>query len=83
MTGFSFTLDGIIGLQYALTCWGDREALITALYHVLSSAFSTAHNTPGLISLKGVLSLLCNKDRRNDIHMVPIGDLFKSSNGAC
>ena len=40
-------------------CCGDRRVFITALYQVLSSVFSTPHSTPGLISLKGVLTLFC------------------------
>ena len=41
------------------TCCGDRRVFITALYQVLSSVCSTPHSTPGLISLKGVLTLFC------------------------
>ena len=44
---------------YTNTCCGDRRVFITALYQVLSSVFSTPHSTPGLISLKGVLTLFC------------------------
>ena len=44
---------------YTNTCCGDRRVFITALYQVLSSVFSTPQSTPGLISLKGVLTLFC------------------------
>ena len=44
---------------YSNTCCGDRRVFITALYQVLSSVFSAPHSTPGLISLKGVLTLFC------------------------
>ena len=47
------------------TCCGDRRVFITALYQVLSSVCSTPHSTPGLISLKGVLTLFCKAMQSN------------------